>query len=122
VKSGAGSDNLFDSLAQSGISIDMINIFINEIVFIIDKNDLQKTKDVIEKMSLEYEVKTDCSKITIIGSRIAGVPGIIAKIMSALSGENIQVWQSSDSYTTISILVDKNDEKRSVAILHEKIF
>lgn len=122
VKSGAGNDSLFDNLAQSGISIDMINIFIDETIFIIDKSNLQKAQNVIEKMNMQYEVKKDCSKITIIGSRIAGVPGIIAKIMSALSSENIQVWQSSDSYTTISILVDKEDEKKSVAILHEKIF
>ena len=121
-KSGAGSDVLFDRLAENKISIDMINIFVGESVFIIDKDKLAKTVSVIEKMNLEYEVKKDCSKITIIGSRIAGVPGIIAKIMSALSSENIKVWQSSDSYTTISILVDKKDEQRSVALLHKKIF
>lgn len=122
VKSTGGEENLFDALAQSQISIDMINIFIGETVFIIDKEDLHKAQKILEKMNLDYEIKKDCSKITIVGSRIAGVPGIIAKIMSALSGQNIKVWQSSDSYTTISILVDKADEKKTVALLHEKIF
>jgi len=122
IKSGFGSDNLFDCLAKSGISIDMINIFIDEMVFIIDEDMLPNAKRVVEDMHLCYEIKNDCSKITIIGSRIAGVPGIMAKIMSALSSENIRVWQSSDSYTTISILVDRQDEKKSLSLLHEKIF
>lgn len=122
VKSGPGYERVFDELAQNHISIDMISIFIEESIFVVEKSELTRTEEVLKNIGLEYEITEECSKITIIGSRIANMPGIIAKIMSALNSADVKVLRSTDSYTTVGLLVNTKDEKKAVKILHERIF
>lgn len=50
---------------------------------------------------------------------MSGVPGVAAKIVSALSGENVQILQSADSHTTIWVLVKNEDMKKAVNALHK---
>ncbi|MGI6348413.1 MAG: aspartate kinase [Eubacteriaceae bacterium] len=122
VKSGPGYERVFEELAQNHISIDMISIFIEESIFVVEESERKRTEEVLEKIGLQYEMTERCSKITIVGSRIANMPGIIAKIMSALNSADVKVLRSTDSYTTVGLLIHSDDEKKAVKILHERIF
>jgi aspartate kinase len=48
-----------------------------------------------------------------------GVPGVTARIVTALSEKGIQILQSADSHTTIWVLVKEEDMIKSVNALHE---
>ncbi len=122
VKSGPGYERVFDELAKNHISIDMISIFIDESIFVVEQSEKARTEEVLKSIGLAYEVTEGCSKITIVGSRIANMPGIIAKIMSALNSADVRVLRSTDSYTTVGLLINTEDEKKAVKILHERIF
>lgn len=50
---------------------------------------------------------------------MSGVPGVTAKIVGALSKENIQILQSADSHTTIWVLVKNEDMNKAVNALHQ---
>ncbi|MGM3073420.1 ACT domain-containing protein, partial [Bacillus cereus group sp. BC3] len=47
------------------------------------------------------------------------VPGITAKIVTALSEKGIRILQSADSHTTIWVLVKQDDLVTAVNTLHD---
>lgn len=115
------NDNqLFNTIAAEGISIDMINVNPDFKVFIIEDTNIEKLKNVLGKYGYNYELKSNCSKVTIIGNKMRGVPGVMAKALSALAKQNIEVLQTSDSHTTISCLIDSDNTNAAVNSLHQE--
>lgn len=110
---------LFESIAKARISIDMINIYLNQIYFIIDFEFLNILDKVLKDLDYEYEFIQNCSKVTIIGTKMRGTPGVMAKMVSALSQEDIKILQTSDSHTTISCLIDSSYTNKAINALHK---
>lgn len=110
---------LFDSIAKAGVSIDMINIYPDQIYFIIDGDFLNPLDMVLKELGYEYKFIKNCSKVTIIGSKMRGIPGVMAKMLSALSQESIEILQTSDSHTTISCLIDSSFTNEAINALHK---
>lgn len=111
---------LMTELTKNNISIDLINFFVDRKVFTIDDKDLMNMKNILEKNNFSYEIIENCSKITVIGHKITGIPGVMGKIVKALSAHNIRILQSSDSHTTISCLVDQSVVQRAINALHDE--
>jgi aspartate kinase len=112
--------SLLDVLAENMISIDLINVFPKENIFTIDENDITKFDSIMNNIGLIYSYINNCSKIAIIGSRIRGVPGVMAKVLKALIKENIEVLQTADSHTTIWCLVEEKHTNRAINALHKE--
>ncbi|MDR7857812.1 aspartate kinase [Tissierella sp.] len=110
---------LFENIANSGVSIDMINIYPRQIFFIIDEKQSNKLEEVLKKLDFKYELLHNCTKVTIIGNKMRGIPGVMAKAVSALSKENIEILQTSDSHTTISCLIESEFTNKAVNALHK---
>ena len=111
--------NVLDEIAKNKISIDLINIFPKEKVFTIDKNAVNSFKSLMDELGIKYSLIEDCSKISVVGSRIRGVPGVMAKIISALEKEGITVLQTADSHTTIWCLVHSSNAEKAIVALHK---
>ncbi len=111
---------LLTLLAQRGISLDLINVFPDSIVFTIDSKDVIECEKSIKSMDLEYTMKDSLAKITAIGSKMHGVPGVMAKIVSALLEDGIEILQSADSYMNISCLISGADGEKAVKSLHKE--
>lgn len=109
---------IFNRIAEAGISIDMINIYPNQIYFIIDEKQTEVLEEVLKELDCKYEIVHNCTKVTIIGNRMRGIPGVMAKAVSALSKENIEILQTSDSHTTISCLIESKYTSKAVNALH----
>ncbi|ENK1241968.1 aspartate kinase [Clostridium sporogenes] len=117
-KENKNYDDLLNSLAENSISIDLINVFPKEKIFTIDEQDFSKFNSIMKELKVKFSYLEDCSKIAIIGSRMRGIPGVMAKILKALVKENIEVLQTADSHTTIWCLVSKEDTKKAIKSLH----
>lgn len=113
-------NELLDVLAQNMISIDLINVFPKENIFTIDEKDMAKFKSIMNELNLKYCCINNCSKIALIGSRIRGVPGIMARVLKALTKANINVLQTADSHTTIWCLVESNFTQDAINALHRE--
>ena len=113
-------EKLFTALAQNKISIDLINVFPTHKVFTIDDECTQKTEYILKQFDLKYSKVENCSKISVIGSLIRGVPGIMARIIKALKSEDIEILQTSDSHTTIWCLVRDKDTAKAINALHSE--
>lgn len=109
---------IFPLLADSGVSLDIINIFPDKKVFTVDSKHFNGVVKVLEQCNIHYTAIKDCSKVTLIGERMTGVPGVMAKIITALQNENIPLLQTADSLTTIACLIYRKDLERAVDVLH----
>jgi len=112
-------EKFFDELANKKVSIDIINIFPNKRVFTINSNKKETVIDSLKKYSSNYSYIDDCCKVTVIGERMTGVPGVMAKIIKTLAEVDVEILQTSDSLTTISCLIKSSDLNKSVNALHK---
>jgi len=113
-------DDLFDILAENFISIDLINVFPKEKIFTIDEKDFIKFENLIKNTNMTYSFVKDCSKISIIGSKMRGIPGVMARILKALTREKIEVLQTADSHMTIWCLVEARYVEAAINALHRE--
>ncbi|MFZ4454207.1 aspartate kinase [Salibacterium aidingense] len=111
-------DTVFQEMAQAGISVDFINIQPTAIVYTVPDERAGEAVRLLKDKGYEPEWLSHCTKVSAVGAGMTGVPGVAAKVVAALTKENIQIYQSADSHTTIWVLVKKEDEQKAVAALH----
>lgn len=110
---------VFKAMANNGISVDFINISPNSVVYTVHDRVADRAREILENLGYELHIEKNCAKVSVVGAGITGVPGVAARIVTALSREGIQILQSADSYTTIWVLVKQQDLKQAINALHE---
>ncbi|MNJ46143.1 Aspartokinase [compost metagenome] len=111
---------VFKAMAENAISVDFINVTPTGVVYTVFDSDAGKASAILESMGFRPRILSGCAKVSIIGGGINGVPGIMAKIVEALTEQDIQILQSADSNTTIWVLVNKEDMVQALRALHAK--
>lgn len=118
------SESLFskilNEMEEKHINLDMINFLAEEKAFALDQSNISVVEEILQKYNTEYEIRTECAKVTLIGSKVTETPGIIAKLVRALSKEGINLLQSSDSYTSLTCLVKREDMIGTVHAIHNQ--
>ena len=109
---------ILNEMEDRHINMDMINFFTEKKAFALDVSNLEEVENILKQYDIEYEIKPDCAKVTLIGNKVTETPGVIAKIMRALNAENVTLLQSSDSYNSLSCLVDEKDMVTTVHVIH----
>lgn len=111
--------DVLDLVAANKISLDLINIFPREQIFTISEKNKDKLEGILKTHNLKYTIVENCSTVVVIGSRMKGMPGVMAKIIKALSDSNIEVLQTADSHMTIWCLVHSENAKEAINVLHK---
>lgn len=117
---GEGLLGLFDRLASAGISLDMIHVTRGRLAFTVAGDQRAETERILNVLGLRYVLETDCAKVSAVGGGMHGVPGVISRVMRALSTAGVEVLETSDSHANISLLVREADVERAVSALHEE--
>tara|TARA_B100000963_G_scaffold311687_1_gene288740 strand:+ start:4674 stop:5888 length:1215 start_codon:yes stop_codon:yes gene_type:complete len=122
--------SIFEPLSIKSINVDMVvqNISANgketDLTFTIKAEDLNKTKKIIlenKKISFRKVLfKKAVSKISIIGVGMITTPGVTFRMFKALGNQKINIQVISTSEIKISVLVNKKDAKKALAILHKE--
>ena len=125
---------IFMKLAEHNISVDMIIQsqrcrIINQqptrdIAFIIAQSDVHTAQTVLEKLTQQIGsqavvVNPDIAKVSIVGSGMAGQPGVAAKFFNALAKEGINIEMIATSEIKISCVVPKSEGVRAVKVVHD---
>ena len=110
--------DILNEMEDRHINMDMINFLTEKKAFALDVSNLDEVENILKQHDVEYEIKPYCAKVTLIGNKVTETPGVIAKIMRALNAENITLLQSSDSYNSLSCLVDEKDMVTTVHVIH----
>ncbi len=112
-------ENVFKSMARANISVDFINISPSGVTYTVTDEAADEALSVLTELGYQPELVRGCAKVSAVGAGMTGVPGVASRIVSALSGENIQILQSADSHTTIWVLVKNEDMAKAVNALHK---
>ncbi|WP_059170162.1 aspartate kinase [Bacillus sp. FJAT-27445] len=110
---------VFRAMANERISVDFINISPNGVVYTVSEDAADKAISVLNSIGHEPSVERNCAKVSVVGAGMAGVPGVTARIVTALAGQGIRILQSADSHTTIWVLVKQDDLVKAVNALHD---
>ncbi|WP_043933305.1 aspartate kinase [Bacillus sp. EB01] len=110
---------VFKAMANERISVDFINISPVGVVYTVSEDSAGKAIEVLNSIGHEPIVERGCAKVSVVGAGMAGVPGVTAKIVTALTGKGIRILQSADSHTTIWVLVKQDDLVKAVNALHD---
>jgi aspartate kinase len=110
---------VFKVLANHGISVDFINIRPLEISFIVESRFMEKVENILKDYNFSFEISPEFAKVSVVGGGMTGRPGVMSRIVDALTESDIDIYQTTDSHTTISCLIKKELEKKALNVLHE---
>ncbi len=122
---------VFTALADNKISVDMIIqsyadkvANTNDIAFTISADDTDKALEVLNGLKAKWniskvEANTDIAKVSAVGAGMIGRPGIASKMFQALADANINIRMIATSEIKISCLVNKEDTKKAIRVLHD---
>ena len=120
IKDNGTFTDILSEMEEKNISMDMINFFIGEKAFVIDEKDKNSLEEILNRNKVNYEIKTNCAKVTLIGSSMTGIPGVMSKVAKGFAEAGIPLLQTSDSSMTISCLVDEKYMEKAVHAIHSK--
>lgn len=109
---------VFKAMANASISVDFINIYPSGVVYTVSEEMTELALSILAELGHEPVIERNCAKVSVVGAGINGVPGVAAKIVTALSEKEIAILQSADSHTTIWVLVKEEDLIEAVNSLH----
>ncbi|ADG82257.1 aspartate kinase [Thermincola potens] len=111
---------IFKAMALAGISVDFINVYPEAVIFTVKDQVSAKAIEILQNMGFAVEAVPGCAKVSAVGAGMAGVPGVMARIVEALAEEKIKILQTADSHSTIWCLVKQADMERAIRALHKK--
>ncbi len=112
--------DIFSRLAEAGVSVDLINVSPEVKRFIIPEDDADKARAALKTLPLEVLFRCGCAKVSVIGTGMRGVPGVMSRVVGALREAGVRILQSSDSHLTISVLIDQGDVEAATNALHRR--
>lgn len=115
----ASGRKLFEDLADAGISVGCLNLSESNAMFAVFADDVEHTNKVLNGTDFEYTLTEDCAKVSVVGSAMRGVPGVMANFVAALTGCKISILQTVDSDTTISAIIKQEHLIDAVKALHK---
>jgi len=109
---------IFRAMAANGISVDFISVTPAGVVYTVAGAEERKAVNLLREMGFHPKVRPGCAKVSVIGGGMNGEPGVMARIVEALTDRNIPILQSADSNTTIWVLVAEDDMVPALQALH----
>ncbi|NLV20559.1 MAG: aspartate kinase [Syntrophomonadaceae bacterium] len=111
---------VFKALALADISVDFITVHPESIRFTVNIDQAEKAQEVLRNLDIMPDIEFNCAKVAIVGAAMTGIPGVMSKVVEALTENEITILQSGDSYTNIWCLVKREHMEKAVQALHDK--
>ncbi len=117
---------IFTTIAEAGVSVDLVATSERGVSFTIDEKDLEAAKKAIPSINLpldEVNFDRDVAMVGVVGEGIKSTPGIAAKIFGCIGrqGINVEMISLGSSEINLSFLVKEKDLERAVKALHEEL-
>jgi len=121
---------LFSGLAHEGICVEMIlqSVMrgqINDIAFLVDKRDIEKTITACRDLSRQLGAQgvtfdTEIARVSVVGAGISIHAEIPSRVFSILAGKGINIEMISASSMAITCVVSSLDGEEAVRALHHE--
>jgi aspartate kinase len=110
---------IFERLAERGISVDMINVNAAGVFFVCDSENIDAVRAELGDLNLALRVRPHCAKLSIVGAGMRGTPGVMYRIVHAITMAGVEIIHSTDSNITVSVLIPEDDTVRAEQALHD---
>jgi aspartate kinase len=110
---------MFERLADAGVSLDQININSAGVFFVVAPEDGPRVRTLLADLNMAVRMREQCAKISIVGAGMRGTPGVMYRIVQALSAANVEIIHCTDSNITISIVVPETDVRTAEQAVHD---
>ena len=114
----AAQARVYRAMADEGISLDMFTPIADTLVFTVPEDTLADVRLTLARLGLRHDETPGLAKVTLVGAGMHGVPGVMARLAECLDTAGVNVLQTADSHTTISVLVHAEDARAAVEALH----
>ena len=111
---------MFRRVADAAISIDQVTINQAGVAFVIEGDRGGEIRGLLADLNLAVRVREGCSKISIVGTGMRDAPGVVHRVVEALSRADVEIIHCTDSNVTISILVPADHVTRAESAVHEQ--
>ena len=111
---------MFRRIAEAGISIDQVTINQAGVAFVVDGDRGNEVRSLLGDLNLAVRVREGCAKISVVGTGMRYLPGVVHRCVLALSLADVEIIHCTDSNITISILVPEADVTRAEAAVHDQ--
>jgi aspartate kinase len=111
---------LFERLAGASVNVDTIlQVASDEIVFSAPLEDRASCEEVLGALEVEWSMRDDLGKVSLVGAGMKSHPGIAAKTFSTLESIGVESKVISTSPIKIACHVRSEDVPRAVSALHD---
>jgi aspartate kinase len=111
---------MFSRIAAAGISIDQVTINQAGVMFVVEGDRGADIRQLLGDLNLAVRVREACSKLSVVGAAMRYTPGVIHRIVGALSRVNVEIIHCTDSSITVSVLVPSADAQRAEQAVHDE--
>ncbi|HEX5275745.1 MAG TPA: aspartate kinase [Candidatus Rubrimentiphilum sp.] len=111
---------MFERLAAAKISIDQVTINQAGVMFVVEGDRGEDIRKLLGDLNVAVRVREACSKLSVVGEGMRYEPGVIHRIVSALSAANVEIIHCTDSSITVSILIPSDDAARAEQAVHDE--
>jgi aspartate kinase len=111
---------MFQRIADAGISIDQVTINQAGVMFVVEGDRGAEIRQLLGDLNLAVRVREGCAKLSVVGAGMRYAPGVIHRIVQALSRENVEIIHCTDSNITVSVLVPSADAQRAEQAVHDQ--
>jgi aspartate kinase len=121
--------DLFEKFEAHDINIDMISQVVNsegfQLSFTVKGNESYRLDEIFEAVErlhpeMVMDVRTNHSKVSIIGSGMRDMTGVASRAFMALQQAGIPFYQTTTSEISISYVVDGEKDRQAVEVLAKK--
>ena len=111
---------MFERVADAGISIDQVTINQAGVMFVVEGDRGTEIRQLLGDLNLAVRVREGCSKLSVVGAGMRYAPGVIHRIVRALSHVNVEIIHCTDSNITVSVLVPSSEAQRAEQAVHDE--
>ncbi len=111
---------MFRRVAEAAISIDQVTINQAGVAFVVEGDRGGELRRLLGDLNLAVRVREGCSKLSIVGTGMRDAPGVVHRVVEALSRADVEIIHCTDSNVTISILVPADQVTRAESAVHEQ--
>jgi len=111
---------MFRRVAEARISIDQVTINQAGVSFVVDGERGNEIRKLLGDLNLAVRVREGCAKVSIVGTGMRDAPGVVHRVVDALSQANVEIIHCTDSNVTISVLVPDDHVTSAENAIHEQ--
>jgi aspartate kinase len=111
---------MFRRVAEAKISIDQVTINQAGVAFVVAGDRANEIRRLLGDLNLAVRVREGCAKLSIVGMGMPYLPGVVHRVVDALSQADVEIIHCTDSNVTISVLVPDDHVTRAERAVHEQ--